>query len=184
MQDENIETLSILIDELTESLRTTHLREGVLKARLNEAVEQKYRLLREQSHDRRQQPAGIAPRSPVPPSPVLHQQEHRRPPVKAVIVEEESKHNSDHSTAFETHFNNNASNPRYNRSSDRLDRDGTRISVGDEVEFLTSGRNTAETGIVERFSRRYVHCVDRNNVHTKRAPRNVRVIKEVYHECN
>ena len=182
MQHESIDTLSILIDELTESLRTTHLREGVLKARLNEAIEKKYRLLRKQSHDRRRQPAGVAPRPQAPPSPI-HQQE-RQPPVQAVVVEEESKQNSDDSTTLEAHFDNNSSSPRYKRPSNRLDRDGSIIRVGDEVKFLTSGRNTTETGIVERFSRRYVHCIDRNNTRTKRAPRNVRVIEEIYHECN
>ena len=51
MQDE-IDNLTHIIDEITEELRLTHLREAVLKRRLNKAIDEKCTLIEEERSNR------------------------------------------------------------------------------------------------------------------------------------
>ena len=174
MQRDSVESLSNEIDELTKLLRDTHIREGVLKAKLNIAVEKKYRLLREEEN------LGIQPSPPQ----VLPQPQRTRPsPIRAFVIDDESKDDHSSTPASVPSCVNYSHSHRRGGSRVHRDREGSVIQVADEVEFLTPGRNTSNTGIVQRLTSSYVHCIDSNSVHTKRAPRNVRVI-ESYHECN
>ena len=179
---QDINEVSSEIDELTELLRDTHIREGVLKARLNRAIERKIHLVEQQ-------------RDPG-------NQGQQQPPfaVEAVIIEDEV-----HSLISATHRHspsvgnrtrrttsgNSNSSPRSNATticndenngSIVRDRDGVVLSIGDEVRFLTKGSNPACSGEISKFTRKYVVCIDSSGTFTRRYSRNLRVIQK-FHEC-
>ena len=60
-----------------------------------------------------------------------------------------------------------------------VDRDGTIITIGCEVTFLTRGRFRTTGGTVTRFSHNNarVFAIDTNGIEIPRAPRNVRVLQ-------
>ena len=180
MQQE-INSLSLEIDELTELLRDTHLREGVLKARLNRAVEKKYRLIKECRRDRNSRNEHPRTSTPVAVGAVVVENIKESgsgigtsiPRSKQSPVENRRTHQTTHS---------DSSSHRGGQTSEVCDRYGVVINIGDEVLFLTKGTNTSKTGEVHKFTRKYVVCVDSNDVLTKRYPRNLRVTSK-FHEC-
>ena len=128
--DSSIEQLQRRIDQITDDLQSLHIREGLSKAQLNDAIEKKYRLSAygslSHSTDRR-----------------LHRSDTiDHPPVEAVVVERSNTHQS--SDTSNRDRNNNRSIGSNNKQTIRKDRDGVIIEIGDEVEFLTKSKNISK----------------------------------------
>ena len=126
--------LKVQIREISEQLRVLHIREGVLKARLNEVVQAQFDSTQSELRG------------------------HRSP--------------SNHPTP----------NNSKNHKKVITDKFGVELEVGDEIEFLTTGKNTSDKGRVLSIKKTYVNCIDNDNVATRRAPHNLKVIVK-YHEC-
>ena len=146
-----IDELSTRIEEITEELRLTHLREAVLKARLNKTIERKCNLVELQIQARAVEAQANQP-------------VHFVAPVNAVIVEEDisainrdnnsprSGISSDENESVPARQSVGRKGFRGKRTSQKTpsvrDRDGVQITVGDEVRFLTSGVNRSNFGEV------------------------------------
>ena len=125
--------LKTQIREISEQLRILHIKEGVLKARLNDAVEAQYKSTQSELRD------NTRPANPPTPN----------------------------------------RNRNHNIITDKF---GVVIEIGDEVEFLTSEKNTSDSGRVLSIKKKYVNCIDNDNIATRRAPHNLKVTIK-YHEC-
>ena len=188
MQQE-IDELSNIINEITEELRILHLREAVLKRRLNRAVDEKCNLVKLRNHTGADNSTNNA--YPEPSA-----------PVNAVIVEEagrdqysqDNRRSNSNGTILDGNTvvdrsikGRNASQRVRNKNTlrkDRVvrDRNGIVIGVGDEVKFLTSGINKSNLGEVHKITNKFVHCIDNNDKLTKRYPRNLQIVNK-FHEC-
>ena len=191
MQQDNLESLNKDIDELTQLLHDTHIREGVLKAKLNAAIERKFILLRDrQEHLAR---SHVDQRTTVPVQAfVVNESKRDISPSRVPDEGTNTRHRSRsiHSGTSPTYTGiarqsspNNPINSVQPEQRVYRDRDGNRLQIGDEVQFLTQGKYSSDTGVVQRFTSKFVHCIDSNNNLTKRSARNVRII-EAYHDCN
>ena len=149
-----IEDITTEIEQITNDLTTLHVREAVLRDKLNKKIASKIRLNNERYEQRQ--------------SSIEDFESHPTTiPVPATVV-------PDHHTLSPNRPDSDILN--------KLDRDGVRINIGDEVSILTKGQNTSNIGIVERISRRYVYIADADGVPTRRIAKNLR-IQDKFHEC-
>ena len=146
--EDQINNLTTEIEQITNDLTALHLREAVLKDRLNKRISSKLQLVDHQQVTRHQEGTTEV-----------------HIPVSAVVV-------PDTDTSFPTRL----------LHKKKKDRDGVDIDIGDEVYFLTKGQNKSNTGVVNRITSTYIHCIDFNQIKTKRTSNNLR-IKEKFHEC-
>lgn len=193
MQDE-IDTLSELIDEINEELRIIHLREAVFKSRLQQAVHRKCMLV-EERRVRSQQAANIRESASntsssrntgaTTPEPEQHDSTNNDISGNNGSNRSSSRNNSERISGRNESSSRTTDDFRENRarrSSKLKDRDGVSIEIGDEVRFLTKGVNKSEFGEVHKITKKFVFCVDNNDELTKRYPRNLRIVSK-YHEC-
>ncbi len=158
---QEIESTKTKIDQISDELRLLHLKEGVLRSRLNESVEKQYKLNNESLRRRASRKKGEHYVSVDPLQSII---------TTAVIVDEQESN-------ITNQVDNDTQEPlKY------FDRDGTHIEIGDEIIFLTTGRNTSNTGVVDKISSTFVYCTDQDNIKTKRSSKNLRITSK-YHEC-
>ena len=149
--NKKIDDITAEIEQITNDLTTLHVREAVLRDRLNKKIAGKIRLNNEKYSQRQSSVGDIKP-----------------DPVPATIVS-----------------NHRSPSPTKKADSDilnKLDREGIKIDIGDEVSILTKGQNTSAIGVVERISNRYIYITDRDGVQTRRIAKNLR-IQDKFHEC-
>ena len=179
MQEE-IDSLSAAIDEINEELRVLHLREAVLKSRLNQTVDRKYRLVTERRHrsHRTNSHSRSSPTTTTRSTTAVDTDTNRDSSGGIPTATTSTSNRNFRSDAtHDSSRKNTAREPHIVR-----DRDGVVIGIGDEVRFLTKGVNKCELGEVHKITRKFVFCIDNNDELTKRYPRNLRIINK-YHEC-